>query len=52
MQAQEIKDKLNSLISEADLIDPSLARRLDEINRWVKDVKPGSLTAKKFVLAF
>ena len=52
MQAQEIKDKLNSLISEAAIIEPSLARRLDEINRWVKDVKPGSLTAKKFVLAF
>lgn len=52
MQAQEIKDKLNSLISAADPIDPSLARRLDEINRWVKDVKPGSLTAKKFVMAF
>lgn len=52
MQAQEIKDKLNSLITEADPIDPSLARRLDEINRWLKDVKPGSLTAKKFVMAF
>jgi len=52
LQAQEIKDKLNSLISAADPIDPSLARRLDEINRWVKDVKPGSLTAKKFVMAF
>jgi len=52
LQAQEIKDKLNSLISDADLIDPSLAKRLDEINRWVKDVKPGSLTAKKFVMAF
>lgn len=52
MQAQEIKEQLKSLISEAYPIDPSLARRLDEIYRWVKDVKPGSLTAKKFVMAF
>lgn len=52
MQAQEIKEQLKSLIGEAYPIDPSLARRLDEIYRWVKDVKPGSLTAKKFVMAF
>lgn len=41
-----------SLIREASSIDPSLARRLDEINRWVKDVKPGSLTTKRFVILF
>ena len=52
MQAIEIKDKLKSLIIEASVLDPSLARRLDEINRWVKDVRPGSLTSKKFVVAF
>ncbi|AFY33310.1 hypothetical protein [Calothrix sp. PCC 7507] len=52
MQAKEIKNRLNSLIKEASAVDPSLAKRLDEINRWVKDVKPGSLTAKKFVLFF
>ncbi len=52
MQAQEIKDKLKSLIREADSIDPSLALRLGEVDRWVKDVKPGTLTAKKFVMAF
>lgn len=52
MQGKEIKDKLKSLINEASSIDPSLARRLEEINRWVKDVKPGSLTAKRFVIAF
>ena len=52
MQAQEIKDQLNSLISEAYPVDPSLAIRLDEIYRWVKDVKPGALTNKKFVMAF
>ncbi|MEC4815377.1 MAG: hypothetical protein SAK29_19180 [Scytonema sp. PMC 1069.18] len=52
MQAEEIKDKLKSLRKQAWLIDPYLAKRLDEINRWVKDVKPGSLTAKKFVMLF
>lgn len=52
MQGKEIKDKLKSLIGEASSIDPCLARRLDEINRWVKDVKPGSLTAKKLVIVF
>lgn len=52
LQAKEIKDKLKSLIKEAKSIDSNLARRLDEINRWVKDLKPGSLTAKKFVMLF
>jgi len=48
----EIKAQLKSLIKEASSIEPCLAKRLDEINRWVKDIKPGSLTAKKFVMAF
>ncbi len=52
MQAIEIKDQLKSLIETASTIDPCLAKRLEEINRWVKDVKPGSLIAKKFVLFF
>ncbi|MBN3951788.1 MAG: hypothetical protein V7K14_01355 [Nostoc sp.] len=52
MQAKEIKEKLKSLIEQASSIDQNLARRLDEINRWVKNIKPGSLTAKPFVVAF
>ncbi|MFN6515312.1 MAG: hypothetical protein RMY29_012565 [Nostoc sp. CreGUA01] len=52
MQAQEIKKQLRLLIQEASVIDPGLAKRLEEINRWVKDVKPGSLTAKRFVILF
>jgi hypothetical protein len=48
----EIKDQLKSLMKKASSIEPCLAKRLDEINRWVKDIKPGSLTAKKFVMAF
>ncbi|MBD2440008.1 hypothetical protein [Nostoc sp. FACHB-110] len=52
MQAKEIKEQLKSLIEEASLVDPNLARKLHEINRWVKDIKLGSLTAKPLVLAF
>ncbi len=52
LQAQEIKDQLKSLIEQASSIDPNLAKKLDEINRWVKNTRPGSLTAKPFVLAF
>ncbi|MFP5269819.1 hypothetical protein [Coleofasciculus sp.] len=52
MHSLEIKAQLKSLMKEASLIEPCLAKRLDEINRWVKDIKPGSLTAKKFVMAF
>ncbi|MCU0541352.1 MAG: hypothetical protein MUE44_04095 [Oscillatoriaceae cyanobacterium Prado104] len=52
LQAQDIQDKLKYLISEATPIEPTLAIRLGEVDRWVKDVKPGALTNKKFVLAF
>lgn len=52
MQAQEIKEQLNSLIEKASMIDPQLAKRLSEINRWVKYTRSGSLTAKPLVLAF
>lgn len=52
MHGKEIKDQLKSLIREAAVTDPSLAKRLDEINHWIKDVKPGSLTAKRFVVVF
>lgn len=52
LQAKEIKDQIQLLIEQASSLDPNLARRLDEINRWVKNLKPGSLMAKPFVLAF
>ncbi len=52
MQGKEIQEKLKSLIEEASAIDSSLATRLEEIYRWIKDVKPGSLTAKKFLILF
>jgi hypothetical protein len=52
LQGREIKEKLKYLIEQASYIDANLARRLDEINRWLKDIKPGTLTAKPLVLAF
>ncbi|MEA5620830.1 hypothetical protein VB711_23750 [Cronbergia sp. UHCC 0137] len=52
MQAKEIKDKINTLIEQASSIDPTLARRLEEINRWLKHTKLGSLNSKPIVLAF
>ncbi|WP_445637295.1 Zorya protein ZorC EH domain-containing protein [Nostoc sp. DSM 114161] len=52
MQANEIKNRLKSLIEEASTIDSNLAQKLEEINRWVKNVKPGSLMAKPFVSLF
>ncbi|WP_315789665.1 hypothetical protein [Fischerella sp. JS2] len=54
MQAQDIKQTLKSLIQEASAIDPSLAKRLEQINRWVKDVKSGSLNGntKRFLRLF
>ncbi|MDJ0735404.1 MAG: hypothetical protein QNJ47_15325 [Nostocaceae cyanobacterium] len=52
MQAKEIKERLKSLIQEASAVDPNLMSRLEEINRWIKNVKPGSLTAKKLLILF
>ncbi|AFZ27078.1 hypothetical protein Cylst_5028 [Cylindrospermum stagnale PCC 7417] len=52
MQAKNIKERLKSLIEKASAIDPSLVKRLNQIYRWVKDVKPGSLNAKPYVILF
>ncbi|PLZ06810.1 hypothetical protein [Fischerella thermalis] len=54
MQAQDIKQTLKSLIKEASTIDPSLAKRLEQIDRWVQDVKSGSLNGntKRFLRLF
>lgn len=52
MQANNIKQTLRSIIQEASVVNTNLARRLEDINRWIKDVKPGSLTAKTYVLTF
>jgi hypothetical protein len=52
LQSQEIKERLTSLIEEASTVDPNLEKRLEEIYHWIKDVKLGSLTAKRFVILF
>ncbi|MFM6155039.1 MAG: hypothetical protein ACKPE3_18925 [Sphaerospermopsis kisseleviana] len=33
-------------------MDPSLAIKLNQINNWIKDVRPGTLMSKRFVLLF
>lgn len=52
MQAKNIQESLKFLIEEASAIDPSLAKRLNQIYRWVKDVKPGLLDSKPYVILF
>ena len=52
MHPQQIKEQLKLLIEEASTIDPSLAIRLNQINNWIKDVRPGTLMSKRFVLLF
>lgn len=52
LEAEEVKDTLKSLISEASSIDPKLEKRLDEVYRWIKDTKDGLLNTKKPLMAF
>jgi hypothetical protein len=52
MQPQEIKKELKFLRDQASLIDPNIAKKIDEINRWIKDIKGGALVNKKIVLLF
>lgn len=52
MQAKDIKPKLKSLTEKASSVDLCLAKRLNEVNRWIKNLKPGTLTSKKFVMLF
>ena len=52
MQAKDIKKRLKKLIEEASVVDPNLESRLNEIDRWVGDIKIGSLTAKRFLILF
>jgi hypothetical protein len=52
LQAKDIKRQLRILKKQASSLEPNLERRLDDINRWIKDIKPGSLNAKRLVMAF
>jgi hypothetical protein len=49
---QEVKPTLQSLISEAERLEPCLANRLREIDKWIKDKPPGLLVRKKVLLNF
>ena len=52
MHAREIEPKLKQLIKMASVVEPVLATRLEEVWRWVKDIKSGSLLQKKFLMGF
>lgn len=52
MHAREIEPKLKQLIKNASAVEPVLAKRLEEIWRWIKDIKSGSLLQKKFLIGF
>jgi hypothetical protein len=43
---------LQGLINEAELLEPSLANRLKEIYKWIKDKPPGLLMRKRVLLDF
>jgi hypothetical protein len=50
INANQIKIELNIVITEADKVEPLLAKRLRQFSRWIKDKKDGLLTKKKLVL--
>lgn len=52
LQAWEIEPKLRELSGVASSVEPGLASRLEEIHRWIKDIKAGSLMQKKFLMGF
>ena len=52
LPAKQVKAELDSLIKDAVSIEPALAKRLDELRRWIKDKKVGLLTRKPLVLDF
>jgi hypothetical protein len=47
-----VKARLQALIVDATTIAPLLAKRLDQIRRWIKDKKPGLLASKPYVMDF
>jgi hypothetical protein len=49
---QHVKPALQRLISEAERLEPALANRLREIDKWIKDKPPGLLMRKKVLLNF
>ena len=52
LRGQELKVSLRQLTREAAAIDPHLAQRLRQIDRWVQNLQGGSIVAKKTVALF
>jgi hypothetical protein len=50
--AGQIKSELDSVIVEADTLEPLLAERLRWFSRWIKEKTPGLLTKKPLVMDF
>jgi hypothetical protein len=49
---QDVKPTIQRLISEAERLEPALANRLREIDKWIKDKPLGLLMRKKVLLNF
>jgi hypothetical protein len=49
---QDVEPTLQRLINEAETLEPALADRLKEIDKWIKDKPPGLLMRKKVLLNF
>ena len=52
MQAGELEPKLKHLSCLAWSTEPALAQRLDEVTRWIKDIRPGLLMQKGVLVGF
>ncbi len=52
MQANKIEPKLKELSRLASSEEPGLAHRLDEVRRWIRDIRPGLLMRKNVLMAF
>ena len=49
---KQVGPALQVFIGEAERLEPALALRLKEIDKWIKDKPPGLLTRKKVLLNF
>jgi hypothetical protein len=51
ISAEEIPNKLSKLIDKAQIHEPLLAERLKVLSSWIRNLNPGKLRSKKYVLA-
>jgi hypothetical protein len=52
LSPKDVQPALQLLIEQADALEPALASRLKEINRWIKNKPPGLLMRKRVLLNF